>query len=233
MGVCAEKTVTDFKMTRQHLDDFTVESYNRVIEATKKGLFKDEIAPVTVDKEVVIEDEEYKRFNKEKLANLKPVFNKNGTITAANSSKINDGACAIILMSEDKVKELGVKPLGKIVAYADAEIDPIDFCIAPHYASKKALLYAGLSLHNMNYFEFNEAFAATVLANLKLMDIPLDRVNVNGGAVALGHPIGMSGARIILSLLTVLQQNKGRFGLAGICNGGGGASSIIVENLRL
>lgn len=126
-----------------------------------------------------------------------------------------------------------MKPLGKIVAYADAEIDPIDFCIAPHYASKKALLYAGLSLHNMNYFEFNEAFAATVLANLKLMDIPLDRVNVNGGAVALGHPIGMSGARIILSLLTVLQQNKGRFGLAGICNGGGGASSIIVENLRL
>lgn len=233
MGVCAEKTVTDFKMTRQNQDDFTIESYNRVIEATKSGKFKDEITPVTVDKEVINEDEEYKRFNKEKLANLKPVFNKNGTITAANSSKINDGACAIILMSEERVSKLGLKPLGKIIAYADAETDPIDFCIAPHYASKKALIYSGLQLQNIDYFEYNEAFAATVLANLKLMEIPLDRVNVNGGAVALGHPIGMSGARIILSLLTVLQQNKGRYGLAGICNGGGGASSIIVENLRL
>jgi acetyl-CoA C-acetyltransferase len=123
--------------------------------------------------------------------------------------------------------------LGRVVAYADAEIDPIDFCIAPHYASKKALMYAGLNLPNIDYFEFNEAFAATVLANLKLMDIPFDRVNVNGGAVALGHPIGMSGARIVQSLLTVLHQNKGRYGLAGICNGGGGASAIIVENLRV
>lgn len=233
MGVCGEKTVTDFKMTRQHQDDYTIETYNRVIEATKSGKYKDEIVPVTVDKEVVTEDEEYKRFNKEKLASLKPVFSKTGTITAANASKINDGACAIILMSEDKVKELGVKPLGRIISYADAEVDPIDFCIAPHYASKKALMYSGLQLQNIDYFEYNEAFAATILANLKLMDIPLDRVNVNGGAVALGHPIGMSGARIILSLLTVLHQNKGRYGLAGICNGGGGASSIIVENLRV
>lgn len=136
-------------------------------------------------------------------------------------------------MSEDKVKELKLKPMAKIIAYADAEIDPIDFCIAPFYASKKALSFAGIDLSKIDYFEFNEAFAATVLANLKLMSIGMDKVNVNGGAVALGHPIGMSGARIVQSLMSVLQQKKGKYGLAGICNGGGGASAIVIENLRL
>ncbi|CAK93742.1 unnamed protein product (macronuclear) [Paramecium tetraurelia] len=233
MGVCAEKTVNDLKLTRQLQDDYTITSYERALESIKTGRWAHEITPVQVSKnEVVTEDEEVKRYQKEKIPILNPVFAKNGSVTAANSSKINDGACAIILASEEALKKYNLTPLARIVSYADAELDPMDFCIAPTKSSAKALQRAGLKLTNIDYHEINEAFAATVLANMKLLDLPLDRINVNGGAVALGHPIGMSGARIILSLLTVLKQNQGKYGLAGICNGGGGATSIIIENLN-
>ncbi|CAK93924.1 unnamed protein product (macronuclear) [Paramecium tetraurelia] len=233
MGVCAEKTVSDLKLTRQLQDDYTITSYERALESIKTGRWAHEITPVKVsEKEIVTEDEEVKRYQKEKIPILKAVFAKDGTVTAANSSKINDGACAIILASEEALKKYNLTPLARIVSYADAELDPMDFCIAPAKSSAKALQRAGLKLANIDYHEINEAFAATVLANMKLLDLPLDRINVNGGAVALGHPIGMSGARIILSLLTVLKQNQGKYGLAGICNGGGGATSIIIENLN-
>jgi acetyl-CoA C-acetyltransferase len=165
------------------------------------------------------------------MASLKTVFNKNGTITAANASKINDGAATIVLASEEAVKTHNLKPLAKIIGYADAEIDPLDFCIAPYYATNKVLERTGLKLSDIDFFEFNEAFSVTVLANLKLLDVSVDKMNVHGGAVALGHPIGMSGSRIIQSLITVLTKNKKKYGLAAICNGGGGSSSIIIENL--
>jgi acetyl-CoA C-acetyltransferase len=232
MGACAEKTVKDSGLTRQGLDEFTIMSYTRVAESTKAGKFKDDIVPVTIDKDTITEDEEFPKLKKDKLPNLKPSFTKDGAITAANSSKINDGAIAIILMSEEEVTKHNIKPLGRILGYSDAEVDPIDFCIAPYYAVTRLLEHTGTQLKNIDAVEINEAFAATVLANMKMMDLGADKVNVHGGAVALGHPIGMSGARIIQALLRVLKDKKGKLGIAGICNGGGGASSILIENLQ-
>lgn len=168
---------------------------------------------------------------KEKLPLIRPAFSKNGTITAGNASKLNDAGCAVVLMSEEQVKRLGVQPMARIVSYGDAEVEPIDFCIAPSKACQKALDRANLSLQQIDYHEINEAFAVTVLANLKLMDLDVNKVNVNGGAIAMGHPIGMSGARVILSLMNVLQANRGKYGMASLCNGGGGSTAMIIENL--
>jgi acetyl-CoA C-acetyltransferase len=180
----------------------------------------------------VTEDEEWKKYNKEKMLQLKPAFSKTGAITAGNASKLNDGGACVIVMAENVAKELGYKPLARIVSFGDAEVAPIDFCVAPAKSAQVALDRAGLKLSQIDFHEINEAFAATVVANLKLLDLPHDRVNVHGGAVAMGHPIGMSGARIIISLMTVLRQNKGKYGMASICNGGGGGTSIIIENLQ-
>lgn len=181
--------------------------------------------------EHITEDEEPRKFNESKISQLAPAFSKTGTITAANSSKINDGGCAIILMSQEQLKKLGVKPLAKIVSYADAEIEPIDFSIAPHYSAKKALAKAGLGIEAIDFVELNEAFSAVSLANMKLLDISHQKINIFGGAVALGHPIGVSGARIVQSLLSAFRLKGGKYGLAAICNGGGGSTAMIVENL--
>lgn len=208
MGVCGEKTAKDLGIDRQTSDDFAVRSYERTIESAKKGLFNFEITPVNLGEKdgIFSQDEEPLRFKKDKMPLLKPAFIKQGgVITAANASKINDGACSIILMSEKRVKELGLKPLGRIVSFADAEVAPVDFCIAPAQSSAKALERAGMKLQHIDYHEINEAFAVTVLANMKLLDLDIERVNVHGGAVALGHPIGASGSRIVLSLLNVLK----------------------------
>ncbi|EGR34678.1 hypothetical protein IMG5_004260 [Ichthyophthirius multifiliis] len=232
MGVCAEKTAQDFQISRQLQDDFCISSYERALQAAKQGKFNEEIVPVKLnDKETFSQDEEPQKFRKEKIPLLKPAFSKTGTITAANSSKINDGACSLVLMSEKKIKELNIKPLAKIISFADAEVDPIDFCIAPTKAAQKALVLAGMKQQQIEFYEFSEAFAVTALCNMKLFDIDPIKINVNGGAVALGHPIGMSGARLVQSLVSVLKQNKGKYGVASICNGGGGASAIIIENL--
>lgn len=181
--------------------------------------------------EQITEDEEPKRYNESKIPQLAPAFSKTGTITAANASKINDGACAIVLMSEEKMKSLKVKPLAKIVAFVDAEIEPMDFSIAPNYSTKKVLAKAGLGIDAIDYFEFNEAFSVVCLANMKLLDISDQKVNIFGGAVALGHPIGMSGARIIQSLLSAFRTKGGKYGLAAICNGGGGSTAMIIQNM--
>lgn len=235
MGLCAEKTANDFKITRENQDDFCKASYQRAIAANKNGIFREEITPVIIKsktgEEEVNEDEEPKKYNEAKISQLSPAFSKTGTITAANASKINDGAASIILMSEEKVKALGVKPLARIVAYADAEIEPIDFSIAPNYSTKNVLKRAGLNINNIDFFEFNEAFSVVILANQKLLDINPEKVNVHGGAVALGHPIGVSGARIVQSLISAFRTRGGKYGLAAICNGGGGSTAMIIENL--
>jgi len=233
MGMCAEKTASDMKISREVQDEYCITSYERTIRAAKEGKFANEIIPVKInDKEVMTEDEEYKRYLKEKIPLLKPAFSKTGTVTAGNASKINDGACSLVLMSEEAVKQAGIKPLARIVSYADSEVDPMDFCISPVKSAQKALEYAGKSLKDIDYFEINGAFSVTVLANMKLLDLAPERVNVHGDAVALGHPVGMSGARILLSLISVLKANKGKLGMASICNGGGGATTVILENLN-
>lgn len=235
MGLCAEKTANDFKVTREDQDNYCKTSYQRAISSISSGVYKEQIVPVVIKsktaEEHITEDEEPKKYNEAKISQLSPAFSKTGTITAANASKINDGGCAVILMSQEKVKKLGVKPLARIVSYADAEIEPIDFSIAPHYSSKKALANAGLGIENIDFFELNEAFSVVSLANMKLLDIPLSKINVFGGAVALGHPIGVSGARLVQSLLTAFRLKGGKYGLAAICNGGGGSTAMIVENL--
>ena len=230
MGVCAEKTAEDFDITRELQDAYAIESYERAINAAETGRFDQEIVEVPLKRGgPVTQDEEPQNFRRDKIPQLRPVFAKDGTVTAANASKINDGACALILMSEDAVNKHGVTPLAEIVGFGDAEVDPMDFNISPAEATKVALARAGLQIQDIDYFEFNEAFSVTGLANMKLLDLEASKVNVNGGAVALGHPIGMSGARIVLSLNTVLQQNGGTYGLAGICNGGGGSSAIVLK----
>lgn len=191
MGLCAEKTVKDLKLTREEQDEFSIISYERVQEAIKSGKYDDEYIPVPIGKEQSLtQDEEIRKYQREKIPMLRAVFSKNGTITAGNASKINDAACALVVCSEEKLKELKLKPLGRIVGFADAEVEPMDFCIAPSKAASKALYRAGMKMHEMDYHEINEAFAATVLANMKLLDLPIEKVNVNGGAIALGHPIG-------------------------------------------
>ncbi len=237
MGSAAELCATTCNITREDQDNFAIQSYKRAQNAQSDGKFKDEIVPVEIKDrkgEITLfsEDEEPSTVKFDKIPGLKPVFKKDGTVTAANASTLNDGAAALVLMSADKAKELGLTPIAKILAYADAQQAPEWFTTAPSKAIPLALQRAKLTKEQVDYFEINEAFAVVSLANNKELDLNADKVNINGGAVAIGHPLGASGARIVVTLLSVLQQNNGKIGVAGICNGGGGASAIVVENLR-
>lgn len=236
MGSCAELCAAEYKISREEQDAFAIESYNRSAEAWKNGKFKEEVVPVEIpqrgkDALVINEDEEYKKVDFNKLPGLKPVFQKDGTITAANASTLNDGAAALVIMSRAKADELGLKPLAKIVSYADAQQSPEWFTTTPSKALPKAVAKAGLKMTDLEYVEINEAFSAVAIANNKEMKLDPSKVNVNGGAVALGHPLGCSGARIIVTLINVLKQNNAKIGGAGICNGGGGASAMVIELL--
>lgn len=236
MGACTEKICTELNITREAQDAFAIASYERARAAQAAGAFDWEITEViqkTRKGEVAIKtDEEPSKFFPDKYPGLKPAFSKTGTITPANASKINDGACAFVMMSEEAAKARNLEPLARVVAYEDAGVAPIDFGIAPALAVQKLLKRTGITMQDIDYHEINEAFSAVVLANMQLLDIPHDKVNVNGGAVALGHPLGMSGARITLSLMNVLRQKNGALGMASICNGGGGASAIILERMN-
>jgi len=234
MGVCADLCATEYNFSREDQDAFAIQSYKRSAEAWASGKFADEVVPVEVPQRrgepmIVSEDEEFKNVKLEKIPALRPAFTKDGTVTAANASTINDGAAALVLMSAEKAKELNLEPLASIKSYADAAQEPKWFTTAPAKALPKALDRAGLQLDDVDYFEFNEAFAVVGLANIKILGLNDTNVNVNGGAVALGHPLGCSGARIVITLLSVLQQNNGKIGAAAICNGGGGASALILE----
>jgi acetyl-CoA C-acetyltransferase len=234
MGVCADLCATEYKITREEQDNFAIESYKRSAKSWESGKFDSEIIPVPVPQRkgepiLVSKDEEFTNVILEKIPSLNPVFTKDGTVTAANASTINDGAAALILMSEEKALELGLKPLAYIKGYADAAQEPKWFTTSPAKALPKALAKAGLSIEQIDYFEFNEAFAVVGLANAKILGINSSKINVNGGAVSLGHPLGCSGARIIVTLISVLEQNNAKFGVATICNGGGGASAIVIE----
>lgn len=235
MGNCAELCAKDMKFTREQQDAFAIESYKRSAAAWSAGKFKEEIVPVTVKTKkgdvVVSEDEEYKNVSFEKIPALKPVFQKDGTVTAANASTMNDGAAALVLMSKEKAESLGLKPLAKIVSFADAEQAPEWFTTSPSLAVPKAVEKAKLKMSDINYYELNEAFAVVGLANIQLMKLDASKVNVNGGAVSLGHPLGCSGARVIVTLINVLKQNNAKYGAAGICNGGGGASAMVIQNM--
>lgn len=238
MGVCAEKCAADFGFTREDQDNFAIQSYKRSAQAWSEGKFAEEVVSVEVpqrkgDPVIFAEDEEYKNVNFDRIPTLPTVFKKeNGTVTAANASTLNDGASALILVSKEKMEELGLKPLAKIVSYADAAREPVDFTIAPSLALPKALKKAGLKVSDIDYFEFNEAFSVVGLANNKILGIDSSKVNVNGGAVSLGHPLGNSGSRIIVTLINILKQNNAKLGAAAICNGGGGASAIVIENMQ-
>lgn len=234
MGVCADACAVEHNFSREDQDAFAVQSYERSAKAWKEGKFAQEVVPVEVPQRrgepvLVSEDEEYKNVKMEKIPSLRPAFTKEGTVTAANASTINDGAAALILMSSEKAAELKLKPIAKIKAYADAAQEPKWFTTAPAKALPKALDKAGITLKDVDFFEFNEAFSVVGLANMKLLGLSDTNVNVNGGAVSLGHPLGCSGARIVVTLLKVLEQNNGKIGAAAICNGGGGASALIVE----
>lgn len=237
MGVCAEKCATDYTISREDQDNFAIESYQRSAKAWSEGKFKDEIVPVSIpqrkgDPVIFAEDEEYKAVNFDRIRTLPTVFKKEeGTVTAANASTLNDGASALILVSKEKMEELGLTPLAKIVSYADAAQEPENFTTAPAKALPIALKKAGLELSDIDFFEFNEAFSVVGLANNKILGLDASKVNVNGGAVALGHPLGSSGSRIIVTLINVLKQNNAKYGAAAICNGGGGASAIVIENM--
>jgi len=232
MGEAGELCNTEYRISREEQDEYAKESYSRTIKAYEQGYFNNELVPVDIEGKVpkkVTEDEEYRKANFEKMASLKPAFSKEGTITAANASKINDGAAAVVLISEDKLKALGLKPLAKIVSMADASQSPEWFTTTPIKAMANALSKAGMKISDIDYFEINEAFSCVPIVNAREMNIPKDRLNVWGGAVSIGHPIGCSGARITVTLTSVLHQLNGRFGMAGICNGGGGASAIIIS----
>ncbi|MCF6213725.1 MAG: acetyl-CoA C-acyltransferase [Flavobacteriaceae bacterium] len=236
MGTCGDLCADTHNFTREDQDNFAIESYTRAAKAWADGHFADEVIPVEVPQRrgnpiLVSKDEEFSNVNFDKIAQLRPAFGKEGTVTAANASTLNDGASALILMSEDKAKSLGLKPLACIVSYADASQAPEWFTTSPSKAMPKALKKANLKIDDIDYFEFNEAFAVVGLANTKILGINPKNVNVNGGAVALGHPLGCSGSRIVVTLINVLKQNKAKIGAASICNGGGGASAIIIENI--
>lgn len=238
MGVCAEKCATDYSFSREEQDNFAIESYKRAAKAWSEGKFADEVVPVEIPQRkgepvIFAEDEEYKSVNFDRIPTLPTVFKKEeGTVTAANASTLNDGASALILVSKEKMEELGLKPLAKIISYADAAQAPEDFTTAPSKALPIALKKAGLELTDIDFFEFNEAFSVVGLANNKILGLDASKVNVNGGAVAIGHPLGSSGSRIIVTLINVLKQNNGKYGAAAICNGGGGASAIVIENMQ-
>lgn len=234
MGVCADLCATEYSISREEQDRYAIQSYTRSAAAWEAGKFDSEIVPVEVpqrrgDAIIVNKDEEFTNVKLDKIPALSPVFTKDGTVTAANASTINDGAAALVLMSEEKANALGLKPLAYIKSYADAAQEPKWFTTAPAKALPKALDKAGISLGDVDYFEFNEAFSVVGLANAKILGISEDKVNVNGGAVSLGHPLGCSGARIIVTLINVLNQNNAKVGAAAICNGGGGASAIVIE----
>lgn len=236
MGISADNTAKKYDISREEQDAYAIQSYQRAAEATQNAWLRNEMVAVSVPQRKgepiqLLEDEEYKNVDFAKIPTLKPVFSKDGTVTAANASTINDGACALVVMSEEKVKELNVKPLARIVAFADAAQEPEWFTTAPTLAANKALQLAGMNLAQIDYFEVNEAFAVVALAFNKIMGIDSAKVNVFGGAVALGHPLGCSGARIVGTLTNVLHQKNGKYGLAAICNGGGGASAMIIERL--
>ena len=236
MGVCADNTAKEMSITRQQQDAYAIQSYKRSAEAWKAGKFKEEVIPVEIigkkgDVTLFGEDEEYKNVNFDKIPGLKPVFTKEGTVTAANASTINDGAAAVVLMSKEKMQELGLKPIAKIRGFADAAHDPMWFTTAPALAIPKAMKMAGVNAKDVAYYEINEAFSAVAIANNIKLGLDESKVNVNGGAVALGHPLGASGARITITLASVLKQNNESIGVAGICNGGGGASALVLERV--
>ena len=236
MGVCAELCASEHEISREEQDAFALESYRRSAAAWEAGKYKNEVVPVHVpqrrgDDLIIDTDEDFLKVRHDKVPSLRPVFKKDGTITAANASNINDGACALVIMSAAKAAEMKLSPLAKITGYADAAHEPEWFTTAPAKALPKALKKAGINLDQVDYFEFNEAFSVVGLANMKILGLDSSKVNVNGGAVSLGHPLGASGARIVSTLLSVLDQNNGKVGAAAICNGGGGASAIVIEKV--
>jgi acetyl-CoA C-acetyltransferase len=234
MGSCAEACAKDFKFTRQQLDEFTIASYQKALDAQKNGKFKDEISNVVLKTKtgetIVNTDEEPARVKFDKIPKLRPVFDKNGVVTAANASSINDGAAALLVMSEDKAKSLGLKPLVEIIAQSSAAKAPIEFTTAPADAIAKVLKKASMTKDDIDLFEINEAFAVVSLAVNKILGLDTSKVNVNGGAIALGHPIGASGARILVTLIHEMKKRNSKYGLASLCIGGGEASALIVKN---
>lgn len=238
MGVAAEKCAADYDLTRENQDNFAIGSYKKAQKASSEGKFDAEIAPITIKgvrgkpDTVVSVDDEPKNFNEARIKTSRTVFQKeNGTVTAGNASKLNDGGAALVLVSESKLQELGLTPLARIRGWGEAARSPMDFTVAPSLAIPKALKHASISYDDVDFYELNEAFSVVGLANAKICNLPADKLNVYGGAVALGHPLGCSGARIIVTLLSVLSQEGGKIGIAGICNGGGGASSIVIERV--
>ncbi len=236
MGVCGDRTAAKHEISREEQDEYAICSYRRSAEATEKGYLNEEIVQVEIpqrkgDPIVMTEDEEFKKVKFDKIPTLRPVFTPDGSVTAANASTINDGGVALVLASGSKVKELGLKPLARVVAYADAEQEPVWFTTTPIAATKKVLKKAGLTIDDIDFFEVNEAFSVVVLAYMKELGVSPDKTNLFGGAVSLGHPLGVSGARIMGTLINVLHQKQGRYGLAAICNGGGGASAVILERV--
>ncbi|TXD46037.1 acetyl-CoA C-acyltransferase [Polaribacter sp. IC073] len=236
MGVCADDCATEYNFSREDQDAFAVQSYNRSAKAWSEGKYADEIVPVEIpqrrgDPIIFSEDEEYKNVKMDRIATLRAAFTKDGTVTAANASTINDGGAALVLMSAEKAKELNITPLAKIKSYADAAHEPKWFTTAPAKALPKALAKANISIDDVDYFELNEAFSIVGLANMKILGLTDKNVNVNGGAVSLGHPLGVSGARIVIALTSILKQNNAKIGAAAICNGGGGASAMVIERI--
>ena len=236
MGNCADHTAKEMKISREEQDAYAIQSYTRAAEAWKKGSFREEVVPIELqgrkgETVVIDEDEEYKNVFFDKIPSLKPVFEKDGTVTAANASTMNDGASALVLMSKEKAEAMGLKPNAKILGFADAAQDPLWFTTAPALAIPKAIKHAGISARDVDFYEINEAFSAVAIANQRELDIDPEKLNVYGGAVSLGHPLGASGARIITTLNSVLHQESGKIGVAGICNGGGGASAIVIEKV--
>lgn len=234
MGTCGDVCADGYQFSREDQDNYAIASYQRAAEATSNGYFADEIVPVSIPQRrgepvVFAEDEDFKKVKFEKIPKLRPAFNKDGTVTAANASNINDGAAAVVLMSGEKMKELGLTPLAKVLSYADAAQDPVWFTTAPSKALPKALAKAKLAPEDIDFYEINEAFSVVALANMKELNLSHDKVNVFGGGVSIGHPIGCSGARILCTLVSVLKHKGGKLGAAGICNGGGGASAMVIE----
>lgn len=236
MGNCADNTAREMKISREAQDEYAIKSYERTAAANDSGKLKAEIVSVEVPQRkgepvMISEDEEYKNVKFEKIPQLRPVFSKDGTVTAANASTINDGASALLLMSKEKADALGIKPLAKIRGFADAAQDPLWFTTSPALAIPKAIKHAGIDASEVDFYEINEAFSVVALANIQMLNLNPEKVNVFGGAVSLGHPLGCSGARIISTLANVLHQENGHIGVAGICNGGGGASAIVIEKM--
>ncbi|MFY0625063.1 MAG: acetyl-CoA C-acyltransferase [Reichenbachiella sp.] len=236
MGSCADNTAKEMKINREAQDEYAINSYKQSIDSSEKGFFKEEIIPVEIpqkkgDPLLMTEDEEIRNVKFDKIPNLRPVFNKEGTVTAANASTINDGASSLIVIGKSKMEELGLKPIAKILGFADAAREPLWFTTAPSLAIPKAIENANLTKEDVDFYEINEAFSVVALANIQELAINPETVNVLGGSVAMGHPLGASGARIITTLTSVLNRKNGSIGVAGICNGGGGASAIVIERM--